>query len=54
MRKPLKETDLSQDSPLFRGIESLGEEEEDWDEDEDEDWEEDEWSDEESSQEETF
>jgi len=54
LRKPLKETDLSQDSPPFRGIKSLGEEEEDWDEDEDEDWEEDEWSEEESSQEGPF
>lgn len=53
-RKGLKETDLSQDRPLFWRVKSLGEEEEDWDEDENEDWEEDEWSEEESSGEETF
>jgi hypothetical protein len=53
-RKALKETDLSQDGPLFWGLKNLGEEDEDWDEDEDEDWEEDEWSEDESSEEGTF
>jgi hypothetical protein len=53
-RKGLKETDISQDRPLFWSVKQLGEEEEDWDEEEDEDWEEDEWSDGEISEQHSF
>jgi hypothetical protein len=53
-RKALKETRISQHRRLFWRVNSLGEEEEDWDEDEDEDWEEDEWSEEESSEQASF
>jgi hypothetical protein len=52
--KGLKETRISQDRRLFWRLNSLGEEEEDWDEEEDEDWEEDEWSGAEGSGQESF
>jgi len=52
--KGLKETRISQDRRLFWRLNSLGEEEEDWDEEEDEDWEEDEWSGEQGSGQECF
>jgi hypothetical protein len=53
-RKGLKETRISQDRRLFWRLNSLGEEEEDWDDEEDEDWEEDEWSEEEGSEQDSF
>jgi len=53
-RKGLKETRISQDSAPFWRLNSLGEEEEDWDEEEDEDWEEEEWGEEESAEQESF
>jgi hypothetical protein len=52
--KALKETRISQHRRLFWRVNSLGEEEEDWDEEEDEDWEEDEWSEEEGSEQDSF
>ena len=52
--KTLKETRLSQDRRLFWRLQSLGEEEEDWDEEENDDWEEDEWSEEEASAQKCF